>query len=148
MRKIKYLIPFFLIISLITYCGCEEKNRTGEITKVALPDSLKLPTAAQARTLGSIRAWASDPDGLDDIKQVYFYTQKPDGNLSNSGNPFIMSDNGEASYGDEIAGDGVFSMIIELNPTNMVGRYLFTFYMKDKDNSVSDAVIDSIEVFK
>jgi hypothetical protein len=84
---------------------------------------------------------AFDPDGNDDIKTVQFNVFKPDGSPS-SGNPFKMYDDGNASgiSGDEKAGDGIYSLIIQLPPNTQKGTYKFEFQAIDKSNEQSNII--------
>ena len=106
-----------------------------------------------------------DPQGVTDIRSVYFVTTKPDGRPS-SGNPFTMYDDGdEINHGDQTAGDGIFSRIITMGPENDLGIYrfdfiaegyawgvgkcLFRFQAKDKGGLFSDAIVrEGVAVFE
>jgi hypothetical protein len=84
---------------------------------------------------------ATDPDGSDDIKSVQFNTFKPDGSPS-SGNPFYMYDDGNASgiSGDDKAGDGIYSIVIQLPPDAEKGKYRFEFQAFDRANEPSNLI--------
>jgi hypothetical protein len=104
---------------------------------------------AVSRYLGepfAISVEAQDPQGLDDIVRVYFNATKPDGDPSAS-NPFRMYDNGDtADNGDEIAGDGLFSIMVEISPSNDTGTYRFDFYAEDRSGAQSDVLTHFLEV--
>ena len=122
----------------------EEPNLgPGRIISIDMPDSLQIPETT-ATTI--IQAEVEDPDGLQDVASVYFYSLKPDGTQANSGNPITMYDN--ATNGDETANDGIYSTGIMITNTSLPGRYIFTFYALDKAGNLSDAKTDSIEVYK
>ena len=72
----------------------------------------------------------SDPQGLDDVKSVYFNTTKPDGTPA-SGNPFLMYDDGNEAHGDETAGDGIYSLLVTITSQNEKGVYRFDFVAED-----------------
>jgi len=91
----------------------------------------------------SIRA--SDPDGQDDIRKVFFNTAKPDGSPS-SGNPFFMYDDGTSGHGDAAAGDGVYSLTITINTSNATGEYSFEFTAEDYSGVKSAPVLHIIQV--
>ena len=76
-----------------------------------------------------------DQQGLPDIRRVYFNSTKPNGKPA-SGNPFIMHDDGQA--GDEVAGDGTYSLAIQISVRNSLGEYRFTFYAEDLSGAVSE----------
>ena len=72
---------------------------------------------------------ASDGDNNRDVKEVFFYSKKPDGEYANSGNPFKLYDDGQS--GDAIAQDNKFSLIIWITAENMLGNYTFEFQARD-----------------
>jgi len=78
----------------------------------------------------------ADSNGLNDIDQVYFITTKPDN--TSSGTPFFMYDDGGAvirdgvTSGDIVAGDGIYSLTIQVPETADRGAWLFTFFVIDK----------------
>ncbi len=113
------------------------------IVSTDLPDSLQIP-GLTAEAL--VKALVEDPDGLQDIESVYFYSRKPDGTMANGGNPIYMFD--DASSGDETANDGIYSTGILITNSSQSGRYVFTFYALDKVGHLSDAETDSIEVYE
>ena len=84
-----------------------------------------------------------DPEGLSDVKSVYFNTTKPDGSPS-SGNPFSLFDDGTA--GDVNPGDGVYSLTIYITPQNALGNYRFDFLAEDYAGAVSDTLRHIIRV--
>lgn len=121
-------------VSLNLYRG----NRPPVLSDLNAPDTVY----TQPQTvLIKITVKASDPDGNDDIKTVQFNVFKPDGSPS-SGNPFKMYDDGNASgiSGDEKAGDGIYSLIIQLPPNAQKGKYKFEFQAIDKSNAQSNII--------
>ncbi len=125
-----------------------KKNETpnlgpGRIVVTDMPDSLQIPETTAAAL---IRATVEDPDGLQDVASVYFYSLKPDGTQANGGNPITMYD--DATNGDETANDGIYSTGIIITNASLPGRYIFTFYALDKAGNLSDAKTDSIEVYE
>jgi len=115
----------------------------GTILATHVPDSIQIP-ASVSNSL--VRAEVEDPDGLGDIESVYFFSRKPDGTLANGGNSIVMFDN--AAEGDSTAGDGIYSRGITITRDSQPGTYVFTFYMSDKAGNLSDAKMDSIEVYE
>jgi hypothetical protein len=88
---------------------------------------------------------ASDPNCIADLKRVFFNSFLPNGNPS-SGNPFLMRDDGQ--QGDAVAGDGQFSLTIQIPPTTATGNYRFEFQAEDKKGALSaklDHIITVIE---
>jgi len=78
-----------------------------------------------------------DPQGLEDIKMVYFNSTKPDGTPA-TGNPFFMYDDGLEKNGDLEEGDGWYSLEVEISRSNQPGNYQFTFYAEDQSRSCRD----------
>lgn len=85
----------------------------------------------------------TDPQGLSDVKSVYFNTTKPDGSPS-SGNPFSLFDDGTA--GDVSPGDGIYSLTIYITSQNDLGNYRFDFLAEDYAGAVSDTLQHIIRV--
>ncbi len=93
------------------------------------PDTVDLPDDGFILIL--IEACVADSSGAGDIKRVLFNSFLPSGTPS-SGNPFFMFDDG--SHGDRIAGDGIYSLNIQLPSTAQKGRYRFEFFAYDLGN--------------
>ena len=160
-----YKLAVIALLSVLLLVSCEnsvEPNKgPGRIIKIEMQDSIKIPATGNFNR-ALIEVSVEDPDGLKDIKSVFFYSMKPDSSYANNGNPFIMVDNGkpfsfEAPYdgqGDKEAGDGIysFSMVVFNSPPELPppveGKYIFNFYSRDKDDNLSEVKTDSIEVYK
>ena len=80
-----------------------------------------------------------------DIQKVYFLSEKPDGTFSEDSTQFEMKD--DETQGDPSAGDGEYSIIIQIGDTNDLGTYIFHFFVLDKVGNLSTAVKDSIIVY-
>ncbi len=91
-----------------------------------------------------------DQNGLQDISLVYFKLYRPDGSLSQpsaSQDYFIMVDNGDKEgFGDEKAGDGIFSFKNSFGTTSQTGNWRFEFQAKDKSNELSGVIIHNLQV--
>lgn len=86
----------------------------------------------------------SDPNApCDKISRVFFNTFLPNGNPS-SGNPFLMRDDGQ--QGDAAAGDGRYSLTIQISSQNATGNYRFEFQAQDQKGALSDKLIHTIIV--
>ena len=119
------------------------------INSVVGSDTLALPPPPPPKyyTLDTLRATAADPDGLDDIKRVSFTILKPDSSLGNQGQPISLADNGELDpWGDWVIGDGVYSIIIQLESDNDPGTYVYRFTAEDYSGAVSDTVYHTVVV--
>ncbi len=116
------------------------------ILSVSAADTLALPQVGDAK-LDTLRAAVADPDGLEDIRRVSFTMLKPDSTLSHDGQPFFLEDNGNKDqWGDYLAGDGVYSIIISIVSTNDTGRYVYRFTAQDYNGGVSDTVRHTVMV--
>jgi hypothetical protein len=97
---------------------------------------------------------ASDSNGLNDIRYVYFELYRPDGsvvqNPPGSGNTLIlMDDTGDFEhYGDEIAGDGIYSFknFFLNDPSTQTGAWRFEFQARDRIGDLSNKIIHYMEV--
>ncbi len=163
MQKIILFLTIVVMAAFfMTACGDDngtnptEKNKgAGKILWVEVPDSIQIPPEGTFRK-ALVKAAVEDPDGLQDVDSVYFYSRKPDGTLANNGKPLPMVDNGKpfninnpwVDAGDEKAGDGIYSLTILIDNSALTGKFYFTFYMRDKAGNLSDSVIDSVEVYQ
>ncbi len=96
---------------------------------VSVPDTLEIP--ASGSVIAAFTAKVTDQPSLADIDSVYFDSYLPNGNASSS-NPFIMYDDGTVESGDVQAGDGIYTVTIQLPAGTPSGDYLFKFYATDK----------------
>jgi len=82
---------------------------------------------------------ASDPNGQSDILKVYFVVYKPDG--TTNGNELELFDDGKViEHGDLVAGDGIYSLLIQIDETNDKGTYRFEFRAKDRGGKFSNII--------
>jgi len=133
-------ISNYILTNLILY----RENHNPQIEKIYAPDTIIISEGIQKYKL---IAKVFDYEGLIDIKKVFFNSYKPDGSASN-GNPFIMYDDGDKNgiSGDDIAGDGLYSLTIQITPQNPKGTYRFDFYAMDKSDSLSNVYSHFITV--
>ena len=85
-----------------------------------------------------------DPNGLTDIKKddgVFFNLFRPDTTIVQAG-PFFMHDDGDAGFGDELAGDGIFSFRNSFlqDTTTQVGNWRFVFQARDRSGLLSNII--------
>jgi hypothetical protein len=73
---------------------------------------------------------AMDPNGASDILEIYFIVYRPDGTTNNS--KVLLFDDGKPENGDAVAGDGIYSRLIQVNQNNQKGTYRFEFRAKDR----------------
>jgi hypothetical protein len=92
-----------------------------------------------------------DQNGPADITQVYFKLFRPDGSKVLNGNTdfFLMVDNGNLDvYGDQIAGDGIYSFKNSLSTaaSTQIGVWKFEFLAIDHGGKTSNILIQNLIV--
>lgn len=125
-----------------------------KISSIVLPQNVDRPTSnADPNIVNTIKftvsANASDANGLDDIKRVFFRSYHVGlDSLMNNGNPILLLDDGSgpSGNGDLQKGDGTFSRTISISENALVGTYHWTFEAQDKSNAYSDTVKRTIVV--
>ena len=125
-----------------------------KIASIILPQSVDRPSAnADPNIVNTIKftvsANASDANGLDDIKRVFFRSYHVGlDSLMNDGNPILLLDDGSGpnGNGDLQKGDGTFSRTISISENALVGTYQWVFEAQDKSNAYSDTVKRTIVV--
>jgi len=119
-----------------------KSNVAPVILSISAPDTLIVKDALVVFT---IYATVTDTNGINDIKEVYITTTRPD--QTSSGSHTSLYDDGNlAVTGDATAGDGIFSRLLSISPTNMKGTYRFDFEAKDRGGLVSQVVQKHIVV--
>ncbi|HHL72614.1 MAG TPA: hypothetical protein ENJ29_08900 [Bacteroidetes bacterium] len=114
------------------------------IEQVFAPDSLS--RASNATFV--VRARVRDRNGLGDIKRVFFNSFLPGGTPS-SQNPFLLKDDGvkdNNGFGDAVAGDGEYSLTLQIPTTAATGEYRFEFQAEDRTGLVSNKVVHILRV--
>ena len=133
-------------------------NHPPSVNYVISTDSLRRPSGigGDSVNLAFLQAWPTDPDGVCDVSQVYFYSFKPDGTPSNNGNPISMYDDGNIElHCDTIPHDGKFSLCIKIvnNPLQpgyippQTGNYRFKYFAKDIGGLESDSLTKLMNVY-
>lgn len=100
-------------------------------------------------TFIKISVKADDPNGEDDIELVFFNSFIPPDGHASSGNPFSMFDDGSNDHGDDVANDGIYSVIIVLPaPPVQVpkGQYRWEFQVRDRGKKLSEKIIHFIQI--
>jgi hypothetical protein len=130
--------------TLTRFLTVERLNRPPILSDLVAPDSVSVSTSV---VLLQLTVTAADPDGQSDVQKVFFNSFKPDGSPS-SGNPFQMLDDGNAggSSGDQVSGDGIYSLVIQLPPGTPKGDYRFEFQAEDRSGALSNTVVHTITV--
>jgi hypothetical protein len=114
------------------------------ISNLVAPDTVAIETQ---KVLIFLSVQVNDTLGLQDIKSVFFNSLSPPDDQPSSGNPFIMYDDG--THGDAVAGDGIYSLIVELLPPPTVvpkGTYTFEFQAVSKEGVTSNIITHYIVV--
>tara|TARA_X000001036_G_scaffold76483_1_gene67989 strand:+ start:2545 stop:3372 length:828 start_codon:yes stop_codon:yes gene_type:complete len=125
-----------------------------KIGSIVLPQSVDRPSSnADPNIVNTIKftvsANASDANGLEDIKRVFFRSYHVGlDSLMNNGNPILLLDDGSGpnGNGDLQKGDGTFSRTISIAENALVGTYHWTFEAQDQSNAYSDTVKRTIIV--
>lgn len=120
-----------------------QSNLPPEIANTVIePDTVVVTSP----TVIFISVEASDPNGANDVDDVYFIVYKPDGTTNNA-RTFLYDDgsccplppNNEPS-GDVTAGDGIYSRIIQVDESNDKGLYRFEFQAVDRGGKFSNKI--------
>lgn len=105
----------------------------------------------------TLTAVVTHPQGLDEIRDLRLLSLKPDGTYANSGQPIPLYDDGgsqvfysfdgvDYTSGDQIAGDGVYSLLLILTPGNLAGTYYWEFTARSWLGIDSEIFEDSLVV--
>ena len=81
---------------------------------------------------------AMDPNGSNDILEAFFIVYRPDSTTNN--NRVLLFDDGNITNGDKIAGDGIYSRLIQVDQTNQKGTYRFEFQAEDRLGALSNII--------
>ncbi|MBC8185170.1 hypothetical protein H8E88_29090 [candidate division KSB1 bacterium] len=114
------------------------------VLNISAPDTLNRPTTGDKSILLTIET--TDPDHNNDVKEVFFYSKKPNGEYANSGNPFNLYDDGQ--LGDATANDNKFSLVIWITSANDLGDYVFEFQARDYSDLLSNNIIHTLTVIE
>jgi hypothetical protein len=118
------------------------------ISHLIVPDTLTQQDTSKVLIVVSVTAY--DSNGRSDIQSVFYYSYKPDGTIANSGNPIYLFDNGDPNNGDAVAGDGIYSAIVELPAKNAAsvpkGTYRWEFQARDREGILSNKIIHNVVI--
>jgi hypothetical protein len=119
-----------------------QNNLPPLLSNLNVQDTIKV---ADPKSVILMTVEVSDPNGLDDIKSVYFTVFRPDG--TSSGNKTQMFDDGDfETDGDLKKGDSTFSILVEITPSNAKGTYRFDFQAVDLGGALSEIISHNIVV--
>ncbi len=125
--------------SLVLYFYIDGTNGPPVLFQLSMPDSVSRYSVLPF--LISVRA--DDPQGLADVKKVYFNMIYPDG-MPFEYNPVPLYDDG--NYGDQIPGDGLFSISVSMSSQTDKGIYQFRFFAEDYAKAISDSLTHQLTV--
>lgn len=136
--------------SAISAHSLQIHNTAPQVWDAVVPDTMIVDSIISVSTKITVRV--KDRQSATDIDSVYFNAYKPSGSPS-SGNPFLMLDNGlpynsgdPQAVGDEVAGDGVYTLTIFLYPGTPTGDYVFHFFARDRVGHLTTGPVDTIRV--
>jgi hypothetical protein len=116
-------------------------NAPPALSSLVAPDTLILPTGGTVTIPMSVTA--TDSNGLSDVAEVFFRSL----DSSDPTTKYMLYDNGNASNGDATAGDGKFSIIIQLTDGPNVRRtFRFAFQAIDASADTSAILLHSLTV--
>ncbi len=121
-----------------------------QISYTPVISNLTIPAAVNRGESFVFTIKAVDQNGPGDISQVYFKLFRPDGSLVDPQNGlgyFLMVDDGNFDvFGDQTAGDGVYSFKNSFGTTSQTGNWKFEFQAKDKGNNLSNIITHFLNV--
>lgn len=109
--------------------------------EVVNPDTVI--TTGSVSILTSVKA--VDQNGQSDIKEIYFVVFKPD-NTTNNTRIDMYDDGNVLINGDQTAGDGIYSRIIQVDQNNTKGKYTFKFRALDRGGKLSNEISKEIVI--
>jgi len=112
---------------------------TGEppvIEEVIVPERIQRPASGTSPV--KFVAVVSDPDGLENIDSVEFW------NVANPASRVRMYDTGQG--GDDVAGDGRYTVTINISANEPVATHRFQFVARDLTGQTSDIIEREVSV--
>jgi len=131
---------------IVTIRGVFQNPQAPTLSNLVAPDTVQIDPSNVVQIVMTIDVF--DPQGLSDIKFVRFRSFLPNGNEATD-SPFDLSDDGNTAVtGDESAGDGTFSILINLPPGTTPGNFLFIFQAEDKSGEQSNVIEHTLTVIQ
>jgi hypothetical protein len=124
----------------------EATGKPPVIEDVEMPETVQRPAEGEPPVAFQIIATVSDPDGLNNIQRVELRNVLggPALELCDTGPDAPCG--GIASSGDAVAGDGRFTLTVQVESANAPGENTFAFQAFDRSNLESEVVLKSITV--
>jgi hypothetical protein len=151
----KYQIQYFVEDNVrlspdnLTKIGTQVFNYNNSQTNYApVISNLVIPGTAERGTSFVFSVKVDDQNGLADISQVYFKLYRPNGSIVMNGtlDYFLMVDTGDANFGDQTAGDGIYSFKNSFGSTSQTGLWKFEFRAKDRSGLLSNLITSNLTV--
>lgn len=119
-------------------------SRAPFLYDLSAPDTVVLPPANQVLLI-LMSVAASDSDGPEDVRDVYFRNLD---SPSDTTRKFFLYDDGDVNglSGDSLAGDGVYSIIVQLPSGTPAATYRFSFEAEDRLDLISTPIIHPLTV--
>jgi hypothetical protein len=115
------------------------------LSSLTAPDTITLITPS---VMEFFSIQVEDSNGLGDVRDVYLQSYRPDG--TTSGATISLYDDGgliiSPSSGDQVAGDGIYSLTVQLPFTTTNGLWRFVFRAIDRGNKLSNEISHNILV--
>ena len=114
--------------------------------------NLIMPVEVQRETSFIFSINVNDPNGKNDLAEVYFELLRPDSSIvysdvNQQNKKFPLFDNGDfTNAGDQIAGDGIYSLRNSFGGTSQTGNWYFQFNAVDKSGLISNTISYSLKV--
>jgi len=123
-------------------------NIRPKLGSIFVPDTVNRPTANPDPNIVntvkfSVTATVSDPNGLEDIKRVFFRSYHVGlDSMMFGGNPILLYDDGTGTdgSGDLQKDDGTYTMTVSMTENATTGTYHWTFEAQDFSNTYSDTI--------
>jgi hypothetical protein len=123
----------------------------GQDNVAPIISNLVIPDSVSRNVTFIFNVTAEDSNGLNDIAIVYFELLRPDGTpveVSPGNTRFLMHDDGNfLVWGDQTAGDGIFSYKNLFSSTAQTGQWRFVFQARDRSGSYSNIIEHLMIVF-
>lgn len=117
------------------------------IVAVDMPDRVARPAAGEPPVSISLVVEADDPDGLDNIAFVQVVVNGGTSlRLCDDGGQGVCNAGFGASSGDAVAGDGRFTLTIQLESSNAAGTNTFEFSVVDRSGLRSGVEVRTLVV--
>lgn len=128
------------------------RNAAPKVENVSSPDSVNLPTSGFISVL--FTAAVSDSDGLADVQEVFFkrdtlitkFRLRDDGGAGINEFDTSATQQIRLHTGDVVAGDGTFSILLPVTPSNTRGTRILRFQAIDSFGDTSNIIQRSFTI--